>query len=188
MKATIVDCGSKKVPQIVDCAQKSGFKTEAVALQDVEHKIITDAFIVSGSPVMLSEIDTEPYLEKFRVLLAMDKPMLCICFGHQLLGLSHGATIRKCEYPHRDWEYLRTFGLNRLFSYLYYPFLMMQDHAEEISLPLGWMLLASSEDVVVEAMRHPDKPWYGVQFHPEASGGNGQQLFDNFRVICSKGR
>jgi GMP synthase (glutamine-hydrolysing) len=185
MKATIVDCGSAKVPDIIRCAEKSGFRTEIVALADVQPHLITDAVIVSGAPILLTETDPAPYLEKFKVLMSMNKPMLCICFGHQLLGMTHGAIIKKCE-PHRSWEYMRTFGLYRLFSYLYYPFLMMKDHTEEISLPVGWLLLASSDNVVVEAMRHPDKPWYGVQFHPEVSGGNGQQLFDNFRVICSK--
>jgi GMP synthase (glutamine-hydrolysing) len=56
-----------------------------------------------------------------------------------------------------------------------------REHVDEDSIErTGWHLTARSASCSVEAMHHPTRPLYGVQFHPERSGINGEKLFENF--------
>ena len=56
-------------------------------------------------------------------------------------------------------------------------------YCEVKKLPRGFGLLASTEACRIQADRHPTKPLYGVQFHPEAYVGaypDGRKLLANF--------
>jgi GMP synthase (glutamine-hydrolysing) len=44
-------------------------------------------------------------------------------------------------------------------------------------------LLACSDACINEAMKHKEKPMYGVQFHPEVSGNFGHVLLENFACL-----
>lgn len=57
-------------------------------------------------------------------------------------------------------------------------------HSEYISLPDNFILLARSNSCTNEAMKHTNKDLYGVQFHPEISGENGETLLRNFLTLC----
>ena len=61
-------------------------------------------------------------------------------------------------------------------------------HADEVAiLPEGFAHLARSEVCEIEAMRHPTKPIYGVQWHPEVSHTEkGEELFINFLEVCEQ--
>jgi GMP synthase (glutamine-hydrolysing) len=61
-------------------------------------------------------------------------------------------------------------------------------HADEVtSLPPGFIRLARSPICEVEAMKHPEKPIYGVQWHPEvAHTDRGEELFLNFFEVCNR--
>ncbi len=177
MKALVVDCGSSKVPLIVDCATRSGFECTVEPLSHLTCNT-HHAVIVSGAPILLTQQSHVSYLRLFEPLLHPHIPLLGICFGHQLLGLSHGASVSLCN-EDRDWQHIH-FRKDDLFESLHPSCQMMEDHTEHISLPMGWHLLGSSAHTPNEAMKHPDFMWYGVQFHPEASTNNGQLLFNNF--------
>ena len=59
-------------------------------------------------------------------------------------------------------------------------------HAEQVSvLPPQFQRLATSRICDIEAMRHQNKPLYGVQWHPEVVHTEyGGELLDNFINIC----
>lgn len=59
-----------------------------------------------------------------------------------------------------------------------------EEHAEFISLPKNFILMAKSKSCGNESMKHKSKSIYGVQFHPEVSGENGKKLFKNFLKLC----
>ena len=46
------------------------------------------------------------------------------------------------------------------------------NHGNSITVPQGFMHLARSETCENELMKHPEKPTYGVQFHPEKTEGD----------------
>jgi GMP synthase-like glutamine amidotransferase len=59
-------------------------------------------------------------------------------------------------------------------------------YCEVKKLPKGFKLLASSDHCRIAAMRHKNRPLYGVQFHPEAYAEpflHGKKLLANFAAI-----
>jgi GMP synthase-like glutamine amidotransferase len=59
-------------------------------------------------------------------------------------------------------------------------------YCEVKRLPPGFEVLACSGHSPIEAMRHVDRPLYGVQFHPEkyeAPWLDGKRLLENFAAI-----
>lgn len=180
----IVNCGSQKtiyIEQVVN--EFMDFKT--VGLFDVNDLNLSDykGIIISGAPILLSEVDTEKYLSTSSWIKTSPIPILGICFGHQLISLNFGGFVSKIT-PVRDWEDIGQFEDCPLLDMLPDDFEMMQDHCEVASIPLGFQLVASSDSCVNEAMQHVDKSIFGVQFHPEVSGNHGRVIFDNFVRIC----
>src|SRR5687768_3302787 len=115
-KILIIDCGSKKVPHIEYMLQDLGMQTHTQQLLLVEKITETyTAIVVSGAPVLLTETDPQPYLQKFKILLDSGLPLLGICFGHQLLGMSFGAEVSRCK-EDRDIQTIRLLGQDTLFD------------------------------------------------------------------------
>jgi GMP synthase (glutamine-hydrolysing) len=182
----IIDCGSKKTPYIEEAVDlQMDFKT--LGINDFLEKDLDGikGVIVSGAPILVTEIDMEPFMNRMKVLKETHLPVLGICFGHQLLGLLHGAYASR-QKEDRDWQEIEVLEDCPLFDKLPSQFEMMEDHCESISVPKGFKLVATSDACVNEAMMHLEKPLYGVQFHPEVSGNLGTTLIENFVDICIK--
>jgi GMP synthase (glutamine-hydrolysing) len=177
----IIDCGSSKTPAIAEMA--SLFYSEVIVLpmDGIEQKTIENSrgIIISGAPILLSKLDAASYLHKFSFIKQFKYPVLGICFGHQIIGLLHGSEVFLGT-PVRKPEEITIIEADPLFSGLIEKPLFVQDHTEGISLPNNFLHLAQSENYAVEAMKHPTKLIYGVQFHPEVSGENGKSLIGNF--------
>lgn len=182
----VIDCGSNKTPQIVRCVDEY-MDVEAVSLENLSEKDLSTykGIIISGAPILLTEVDYQPYLEQFAWVKEYSMPILGICFGHQLLGLIHGAAVTR-QKEDRDWQTIEIIEDDDLFNRFPKEFEMMEDHCETVSIPGNFTHLAVSDACINEAMKHKDKPFYGVQFHPEVSGNIGYLLFDNFTRICLK--
>ena len=139
--------------------------------------------VISGAPLLITEIDMQPYLDKMGWIKETTLPILGICFGHQLMGLLFGAFGSKMR-EDRSWQIVEAFVPCPLFNRLPDEIEMMEDHCETISIPAEFELVASSDTCVNEVMQHLIKPLYGVQFHPEVSGNHGRIILENFVNIC----
>lgn len=181
----IIDCGSNKTKFIEQIVYEF-IDTKGVALMDFEESILDgiQGVILSGAPLLITEIDTTPYQDKMKWILTTEIPVLGICFGHQLIGLLHGASGSRIR-EDRDWQTIESMEDCALFNRLPIEFQMMQDHCEAISIPPGFTLMASSDACINEAMKHKDKQLFGVQFHPEVSGNHGAILLENFVKVCT---
>lgn len=140
-----------------------------------------DTVMVTGSPMMLT--DREPPVQLAGFVRNLEVPTLGICFGHQLLGVVTGA--RVCSKAMlEDWETVRVLRPGGLFEGMGSEVRVLESHREFLSADsvaaAGWQVLADSESCPVEAMRHLERPLFGVQFHPERSGANGRQVVGNF--------
>ncbi len=180
----ILDCGSDKVPfieQMVD--EFMDFKTFPIL--DFKPSDCPEAkgIILSGAPLLITEIDMTKYIAATKWMLNIEVPVLGICFGHQILGIHHGAFGSKIK-EDRDWQEIEQMEVDVLFSRMPNVFKMMEDHCEVISIPAGFKLLASSDASINEAMRHKEKNLFGVQFHPEVSGNMGSIMIENFIKVC----
>ncbi|HEU4716997.1 MAG TPA: gamma-glutamyl-gamma-aminobutyrate hydrolase family protein [Bacteroidia bacterium] len=182
----IIDFGSRKTPLIAEMVSACGKENALIGWNDfsLEKIASSSAIIFSGSPAMFTEADRTPYFEKFNFIKEGRIPVLGICFGHQLLGLLHGATIFRGK---EITETIRIKVLKKdpLFEGLFPETEMKEDHTEGITLPPGFVHLATSSTYTVEGMRHPFLPLWGVQFHPEVSGENGKKLVGNFCSLVS---
>lgn len=143
--------------------------------------------VVSGAPILITEVDPEKYLEKLAWVKETKIPVLGICFGHQLIGMLFGAFASRMR-EDRDWQTIESFVDSPLLNRLPTEFEMMEDHCETISIPSDFVLVGSSDACVNEIMQHRELPIYGVQFHPEVSGNHGGILLENFVNICSGSR
>lgn len=182
----IVDCGSQKTIYIEECVDEF-MDFETVSFFDLtnENLLNKKGIVISGAPVLITEIDINPYLEKVNWLKSIEIPVLGICFGHQLIGLTFGAFGSRMK-EDRDWQTIEVFEESELFAKLPTEIEMMEDHCESISIPNGFQLIAASDACVNEAMKHNSKSIFGVQFHPEVSGNHGRVLFENFISICER--
>jgi carbamoyl-phosphate synthase small subunit len=125
--------------------------------------------------------DLMPLVDKIRTLLATyDRPIFGVCLGHQMLGLAAGGDTAKLPYGHR--------GVNQPVQDLLTRrcYITSQNHGYallERSLPADWEpWFVNLNDGTNEGIRSRIKPFFSVQFHPEASPGprDTAYLFDDF--------
>lgn len=181
----IVNFGSKKTPQISTIVSALGFENRIMqwdASWEFDFPKVS-GIIFSGSPVLLSEVDLQPYYQKYNFITGISVPVLGICFGHQLLGILHGANVFMGK-AIRTSVNIEVIKNDSLFKGLDKVMVMAEDHTEGITLPDGFIHLAKSADYEIEAMKHAQKTIYGVQFHPEISGEHGKILLRNFCEMC----
>ncbi|MBL4861692.1 MAG: gamma-glutamyl-gamma-aminobutyrate hydrolase family protein [Crocinitomicaceae bacterium] len=182
----LIDFGSNKteyIEEIIDefCDVK---RIPFIGLSSVDLTNITGV-VLSGAPILITEVNTDLYIEKMEWIKTTTLPVFGICFGHQLIGLLHGAFGTRMKEA-RDWQTVEAFEESILFNRLPSEIEMMQDHCESISIPAHFKLIASSDACVNEVMQHESNPIFGVQFHPEVSGNHGRILIENFVNICMK--
>ncbi len=122
-----------------------------------------------------------PLVEQLRTLLvSYQKPIFGICLGNQLLGLAAGADTGKLPYGHR--------GVNQPVQNLLTRqcHITSQNHGYAVkneSLPTDWEpWFVNIHDGTNEGIRSRHRPFFSVQFHPEASPGprDTNFLFDDF--------
>lgn len=138
--------------------------------------------------VMLSNGPGNPtdYREAITIikkLLKGNKPVFGICLGSQLMSLAAGAKTYKLKFGHR--------GHNQpcIDTTTGQCYITSQNHGyavQQKSLPKDWQVYFTNlNDDSVEGIKHRRKPFFAVQFHPEACPGptDTQWLFENFRSL-----
>jgi GMP synthase (glutamine-hydrolysing) len=180
----IIDCGSSKVSLLEEIVFESAdYETHSFFEVTQETTDSFDGIIISGSPILITEEDMEPYLIQASWIKTTIKPILGICFGHQLIGLCYeafGSRMKDCRSMNEIEQFVDCPLLYRLPNI----FEMQEDHCESISIPQEFELVANSDECINEVMQHESKKIYGVQFHPESSGNFGHILLENFIEMC----
>lgn len=107
-------------------------------------------------------------------------PIFGICLGHQLLARAAGAETLKMKFGNRGHNIPCT---NVLSGKCY---ITSQNHGYAVNaetLPTGWdELFVNANDHSNEGIRHANRPYFSVQFHPESAPGprDTEFLFDTF--------
>ena len=109
-------------------------------------------------------------------------PVLGVCLGHQAIVVAYGGSVRRApEVRHGKTSQITHDGRG-VFRGLPSPFTATRYHSlAGFDLPPELEVSATSEDGVVQAVRHTSLPVVGVQFHPESiMTTEGKALLSNF--------
>jgi GMP synthase-like glutamine amidotransferase len=159
------------------------------------------AVVVSGHSTLIEHYDPEDLAPLVALIRETATPMLGLCGGHQLIGLTFGAQPapmgplapgERDPKPdlapgmRKDWGPCRVdIALDDpLFAGLDDTVVVEQRHYWELkTVPSSFVRLAGSPGCRVEAMRHGSRPLYGLQFHPELYSEphpDGRTILTNF--------
>ena len=178
----VLDCYDSFVETLARYAREAGAATEVVRCDVMG---VDDAAGFDG--VILSPGPKRP--EDAGIALALigalpDTPILGVCLGHQALAQAYGgATVRAPEPVHG-----RTLGVTHdgdpLFAGVPSPFLAARYHSL-IAAPGPVLRVIASGEGLTMALRHPTRPHWGVQFHPESLlTEGGHRMLENFVGAC----
>jgi len=135
-----------------------------------------DAIFIGGTGDYSVAKDKPAFLDPLAdiTLAALDKglPSLGLCYGFHLMAKAVGGrVVRSPEQGETGtFEVILTpeGRQDTILGHLPERFLAQQGHndvVEDVPAPFIW--LATSERCRWQALKHPDKPFYGLQFHPE---------------------
>jgi len=139
------------------------------------------AVILSGSPYsvndgLLPAIDLSNIRGKY--------PLLGVCYGAQYLAQSNGGKVTPSKIREYGRAKLKTIKDDALFADINVGSQVWMSHGDTItSLPSGFNIVASTDDVEVAAFKIEGEPTYAIQFHPEVTHStDGKTLLHNFIV------
>ena len=190
-KIIIIDFGSQFTQLIARRVRELGIFSEIISHKKVSFKTLLKqnigGIILSGGPLNVYEKNKFNFDKK---ILKLGKPILGICFGHQILSKMLGGKVKKSNH--------REFGLaeinkksNSLLTKNFFDNKNKNDvwmsHADQVSkMPKNFKIVASTKNSKLTIIEDAKSKFYGVQFHPEVTHTKkGKILLKNFLFsIC----
>ena len=180
-KVILIDCGCKE--SIVRNLLDRNITVRRVPYDyDFLHEDF-DGVLISNGPGDPKACTST--IANVRSLMNRNVPVFGICLGSQILALAAGGDTYKMKFGHRGQNQpCIAAGTQRCY-------ITSQNHGYAVdtaTLPSDWNeWFVNANDGTNEGVRHRYKPFYGVQFHPEAAPGpsDANLLFDEFvQQIC----
>ena len=115
-------------------------------------------------------------------------PILGVCLGHQCIAEAFGGITEMADRPvHGKLSAVHHLA-GDIFTGIPTPFNVTRYHSLTVpreALPEPLMPLAWTADDTLMAMRHRDRPYWGLQFHPEALlTEHGHAILSNFLSLA----
>jgi len=187
VKTPIVYKKGKKKIVIIDCGTKNSIIRAFLRRNLTVIRVPWDYDFLAEKPdgIIISNGPGDPMkcleaIENVRGALHKNIPILGICLGSQILGLAAGANTYKLKYGHRSQNQpCVEVGTKRCY-------ITPQNHGYTVNtdtLPEDWReWFYNNNDRTNEGIVHISKPFFGTQFHPEASPGpdDTEFLFNMF--------
>ena len=122
------------------------------------------------------------------IIQQMDVPILGICLGHQIIAEVFNGETKSAEIESYAQIEINIIEESELFKDMGDSVKVWASHKDEVvKLPDNFKILANSDKCSIEAMKHNEKPIYGIQFHPEVQHTpRGGEIFENFYRICKE--
>jgi GMP synthase (glutamine-hydrolysing) len=172
----IINNAEKGITQFVEPLQKiaaqAGAASDMIEYENSLHTDMSlyDGIIMSGSPRGDDIVDH--HLPYFQWIKTCEIPIFGICAGHHITGKLYGAQLLRSVEKEVGDNFLFIRQKDPIFNGCPERFLVRQNHHDSITLPGDFILLAHSQGCRVSMMKHPAKPLYTTQFHPEILNKN----------------
>lgn len=181
MAVLVIDNLSPFTPDILACLGRLQApyvckKFSEVSEQDVEK---SERVILSGrrkNDPAINSTNSQVILQCCK----LDKPLLGICYGAEIIALTLGGTLRRMECRmHESIEIVPekpnplTDGKGSITAFESHGFCVAR-------LPADLERIAGSKYCEYEIFAHKNKRIFGTQFHPEKSSQDGMDLIANF--------
>jgi GMP synthase (glutamine-hydrolysing) len=186
-RVVILDFGSQYTQVIArrvrECqvySQIVRFDAPAVEIAAIQPKGI----ILSGGP---SSVYGKGAPHPDPAVFELGLPILGICYGMQLMGHHLGGEVAFSERREYGSGQLEVKAECPLFEGLGTVVDIWNSHGDKVTkLPTGFRTVAKTTNSPFAAIEHPEKQFYGLQFHPEVvHTPRGKEIVENFvHRIC----
>jgi GMP synthase (glutamine-hydrolysing) len=189
-KILILDFGSQYTQLIARRVREVGVYSE-IRAWDISETDIREfdprGVILSGGPKSVAEQDSP---RAPACVFELGIPVLGICYGMQTMAEQFGGRVQGSDVSEFGYAQIRLTAENRLLHDI-------RDHIDErgdalldvwmshgdkvVELPPEFKLIAETDSCPIAAMAHQDKPFFGIQFHPEVTHTlQGVRIFEHF--------
>lgn len=161
-------------------------RNDQTSIREIEQRLDEiDGFVISPGPCTPAEAGIS--VDMIREF-AGRKPILGVCLGHQAIGAAFGASIVHAPSLMHGKTSMIDHDGRGVFAGLPNPFIATRYHSltiEPSTMPAAFEVTATSDDGVIQGIRHRKLPIEGVQFHPESILTiHGKDLLANFLKTC----
>lgn len=188
MSIVVLDFGGQYAHLIANRLRRlrvhAEIRSPATAVADLQD---ADGLILSGGPASVYDPQAPAYNPE---ILAMGKPMLGLCYGHQLLCHRLGGQVERGATHEFGAAHLHVQRAEGVLAGLDARERVWMSHRDHVAaLPPGFAVLGATENCPVAAMGDPERKIYGLQFHPEVTHTvRGMDILDNFAALCGAER
>jgi GMP synthase (glutamine-hydrolysing) len=185
-KIAVIDFGGQYAHLIASRVRRLGAYTEILSNEEsIETYNSYSGIILSGGPSSVYEKNAPILPDAF---FEIQKPILGICYGHQLLMQKLGGEViasNSKEYGPANLN-LKTDEFSKLTYGVNNQTVVWMSHGDEvIQLPEGFTTKGESEHCRYAFVSDEKKQRYGIQFHPEVThSAEGGKMLSNFIDIC----
>lgn len=187
----ILDFGSQYTQLIARRVREIGVYSEVRAFDmsaDEIHEFNPKGIVLAGGPESVTAGESPRAPE---IVFELGIPVLGICYGMQTMAEQMGGKVHSSDVHEFGYAQIKVDGSAALLHDI-------KDHVDEsdgsalldvwmshgdkvVEMPAGFELMASTESCPIAGMYHPDKNFFGVQFHPEVTHTlQGQRIFEHF--------
>lgn len=166
-KVALLDYGAQYSFDIKQVANELGFDVEKLPFDTpVETLQQYGAIILSGGPESVYDAAAPSYDP---ALFTLDKPILGICYGMQLINQVMGGRVAPLEQREDGFTTVTLHEESSLFYGIERQQEVLMSHGDSVvEVAPGFRATATSGELVA-AIEATDRPIYGLQFHPEVS-------------------
>jgi GMP synthase (glutamine-hydrolysing) len=147
-----------------------------------------EGIILSGGPASVYDADApQPAPEVLELLKTGTPPVLGVCYGMNVLARAFGGEVVRATRKEFGPADIRILRVDPLLALGGRSTRVWMSHGDQVaSLPPELETLAASDNAPYAAFRHPERPVYGVQFHPEVTHtAEGREILRNFVLrVC----